>query len=176
MTLSVETGSGSATADAFVSVAFCDTYHDNRGNAAWASLSNDEKEQAIRRATSFISEGYKWRGLKTNGRLQALAWPRGHVTDAEGFPVESDEVPIEVQRATAEVALVEAATPGSMSPTYTPNQRVKRITVGPITEETDVDGQTAHGERPVLTVVLDQIGKLIDRSAGSSISGMAVRV
>lgn len=132
MSLIVETGSADATAEAYASVAFCDTYHSNMGNAAWAALSEAEKEQALRRATSFMLQRYRpqWRGYRVN-ETQALDWPRYNVTiyDLPGANlVASDIVPDLVQKANAEYALL--ASVGDLNPVQT--QAVISKTVGPI--------------------------------------------
>ncbi len=59
--LIVETGAGLPNADALMSVAFADTYHQGFGNTSWTG---DEaaKEGAIRRATAFMSNSYSWQG------------------------------------------------------------------------------------------------------------------
>ena len=83
MALTVETGSGSATADAFVSVADCDTYCEARGLTDWTGAEDSPasiKEAAIRRATAHLSGAYAWKGARTKGREQALAWPRKQAT------------------------------------------------------------------------------------------------
>ncbi len=56
--------------------------------------------------------GLKWKGARTTD-TQALSWPRYDVC-ANGFDVDSDVVPVAVQRACAEMALKAAA--GELAP------------------------------------------------------------
>jgi hypothetical protein len=114
MTLTVETGTGSATAESFISVTDADTYFSNRGNATWAALTDAQKEQNLRKATDYIEAMYRarWKGyVKT--ATQALAWPRSFVylepfvVGAVGsypYLVDDDIVPTEVKNACAELA------------------------------------------------------------------------
>lgn len=114
MALTVETGSGSSTADAYISRADATTYHANRGNTGWADLGTDEQDAAIRRATDYIGETYRlrWAGERTS-TTQALDWPRYNVPrrDMRDALYASDAVPGEVVRACAELALKAAAGP-----------------------------------------------------------------
>ena len=175
MALTVETGAGVSSADAFISLSDVTTYHADQGNAAWAAGAEADQETAIRRATNFLSNSYQWKGRKRNGRDQSLAWPRSGAEDDEGYAVGFDDVPVEVANATAEVALRELATPGAMSPDYTPSERVKSEKVGSLAVEYDLSRTDAESARPVLLIVRDMIGPLLDRASGSRLSGEAVR-
>ena len=112
MSLIVETGTGSATAESLISVADCDTYHAARGNATWATITTAQKEQALRRSTEFMYEAFtnRWQGYRSNPSVQALDWPRqGAVVNC--VMIMSDVVPETVKRACAEMALRAAAGP-----------------------------------------------------------------
>jgi len=144
MALVVETGTGSATAESFVSVSDATTYHANRGNAAWAALASDAvREQCLRKATDYMQGQYRarWQGYK-NTATQALAWPRAFVyiepfylgaVGSYPFLVASDIVPVEVKNACAELAL-KAATADLLADT---TQQVLSETVGPISTTYD---------------------------------------
>lgn len=148
MALVTETGTGSATAESFCSVADATTYHANRGNAAWALLSNAVMEQSLRKATDFMEGRYRarWKGYK-NSATQALTWPRafcylepfylGAVGDYP-FLVASNIVPNEVKNACASLALRAASATLLADQTRTK----KSVTIGPITTVyDDVAGQ-----------------------------------
>lgn len=175
MALTVETGSGSATADALVSVADADAYHTAIGNAAWAAASTDGKEQAIRRATAYLSS-LAWDGLRSRGRDQALAWPRGGVVDREGYGIDSYTVPVEIKNACAEIALQELASPGSMTPVVTPadDKVAKREKIGDIEVEYAIGSYGPDAHRAVLTKVQALIGPFLMRS--NPLSGGSMRV
>lgn len=119
MALIPEDGTGLANADSLCSLAFADQHHADRGITLWASMTTAEREQALRRATDFMGEVYrrKWAGYRVK-ETQALDWPREWVPrepierppnvaplsifNATYYP--SDAVPLEVQRACAELA------------------------------------------------------------------------
>lgn len=168
---------GSPTADAFVTVAACDTYCASHGLTDWTGAANspaDVKEAAIRRATAYLSNGFSWKGYRTDGRSQALAWPRLDVEDEEGNEVASDAIPVEIVQACCHIAAAEVATPGVMNPTVDLTARVKRERIGPIETEYASVANQAELARPVLLVVGDLVGGLI--AAGTNaLVGTAIR-
>lgn len=133
MTLITETGTGSATAESLCDVATSLTYHADRGNSTWATITTAQQEQALRRATDYMHQVYKprWQGMRVNN-IQALDWPRVGVT-ANGYYVLSTIVPVAVQRACAELALKAAA--GELLSDTT--QQKTRTKVGEIEVEYD---------------------------------------
>jgi hypothetical protein len=173
--LIVETGAGLPNADALISVAFADAYHQALGNTAWTG-DDAAKEGAIRRATAFMSNSYVWAGNRTKGRAQSLAWPRAGVEDAECYGIKIDEIPIEVKNATAEVALRELVSPGSMNPDFTASAAVKREKVGQLEVEYANASISADAQRPVLMAVRDMIGQFLKAGGGNSLVGEAYRV
>lgn len=120
MALIVEDGTGKSDAESYISVADADTYFSNRGNAAWADLTTEQKEQALRKATDYMVQAYRlrWKGVRKN-TVQALDWPRsfvpredyqyaglnGYTTIGGSYYYPSDSVPEEVKRACAELAV-----------------------------------------------------------------------
>ncbi len=124
MSLNVETGTGSATSESYISVTDASTYHANRGNSTWALLTTAQMEEALRRATDYMVQTYrrKWKGTRVTS-TQALDWPRVFVIREDfystgltipdvstgEFYYPSDEVPTEVKNACAELALKAAS-------------------------------------------------------------------
>lgn len=113
MALEVETGLGSAIAESYASVVDANLYHANRGNAAWAALASDSlREQALRKATEYITANYfgRWKGVRTYPTVQALDWPRYNVLrENDGFVdiyLPSTTIPAELKNATCQVALI----------------------------------------------------------------------
>ena len=107
MSLTVEDGTGLSTAEALVSVAYCDSYHAKRGNSAWAAISVVGKEWAIRKAADYMTQKYRlaWQGYRVNS-TQGQDWPRSSVyREDSGTWVETTTVPDEVKKAQAELAL-----------------------------------------------------------------------
>lgn len=136
MALTVETGSGSATAESYCTVEYASTYHSNRGNAAWAALSTDSiREQYLRKATDYMVAMYRnsWQGCRVDDD-QALDWPRsGCVVD--GVYVDDDIVPTPIKNACAELALKVAS--GDL---YADQARgTVSETVGPISVTYDIN-------------------------------------
>lgn len=123
MALVVETGSGSPTAESYLSVAECDSYHTAFGNTGWTGTTS-AKEIALRHGTQYLDARFNgnWRGTRKL-ETQGLAWPRYDVTDSDGWYVDSDSLPLKLKQATAELALTALTTalmpnltsPGSLS-------------------------------------------------------------
>lgn len=67
------------SANSYVSVDQATEYHAQRGNAAWASASNDSRSSALIRATDYIDRSYQFRGSKVDPTsrwsFHAPAWP-----------------------------------------------------------------------------------------------------
>lgn len=101
------------------------------------SPSTRSKEAALIRATaaldgdSFVRGGY-WPGHKATAD-QALAWPREHAWDADGFPLVS-VVPAAVKRGTFEAALLELASAGILSESLERGGMLISKTTGPISK------------------------------------------
>lgn len=124
MAIIVEDGTGRADSEALCSVAFADAYHAGRGNTLWAPLLAAEKEAAIRRAVDYMQQTYRlrWAGYRVTD-TQALDWPRYNVPRQDsgsysgnigsfgrlGSYYPANIVPIEVQRANAELAFKAAS-------------------------------------------------------------------
>jgi hypothetical protein len=112
MALIVENGTGLINAESYISVADADTYHSNRGNSIWATLTTTAKEQLLRKSTDYIEQVYRlrWLGYR-HTEDQALSFPRDEVPRRDFtflnqfsfYP--NDEVPNEVKNACAELAL-----------------------------------------------------------------------
>ncbi len=130
MSLEVETGTGSATAESYCSVADADARHTAFGNAGWTGA-DTVKEQALRKATAYMEQAYRdrWKGTKLY-RAQALSWPRyGAIVD--GWDIDSTVVPNEVRDACADLAL--RALTETLNPDLT--RAVIREKVGPLETE-----------------------------------------
>lgn len=165
---------GAANADSFITLAFFKTYADGKGYDYSAFDDTDEIEPAIRRGTSYLSDGFTWGGARVAGRGQALAFPRSGLLDGEGWDVDHDSIPPEVQKATAEASWYELNNPGGLSPTVTMADRVKREKVGALEVEYVGTGGGPEASRPVLTILRDLIGGLLS-SGASNLVGRAVR-
>lgn len=105
----VEDGSGKSDATSYASEAAADQYHENRGNAAWALLSSDDKQTALNRATAYLDSYFDWtQGIPTN-LTQALDWPRIGAYDEDNVYFDEDEIPQQVIDACCALALTASA-------------------------------------------------------------------
>ena len=97
----------STTANSYTDVAFADAYFGNLPSAqtaTWAAASTAEKEAALIAATQML-EARNWVGTKTHSLAEnSLRWPRSYVANADGQALDASTVPIEIQRATTELA------------------------------------------------------------------------
>lgn len=109
MTLIVENGDIVAGSESYESVSGADLYHSNRGNSAWAALTTQQKEIALRKATDYLTQNYrnKWEGFRVSP-YQSLDWPRYYTTtnDTGGLSlIEPNVIPVEIRNACCELAL-----------------------------------------------------------------------
>lgn len=133
MALTPEDGTGLATADSYCSQAEATTWHAAMGNAAWALLASDAKDQAIRKATQYMVQEYRlrWAGARMLAS-QALDWPRSLVPRRDTPWLQyydNASVPTEVKNACASLAL--RASTGTLLADQ--KQRKASMAVGPIT-------------------------------------------
>lgn len=141
---------GASDADSYAALADADAYFSGRGVTAWTGT-DAVKEAALRKATAYLDNAYraKWRGVRVN-EDQALAWPRCNaesvrtsiglvlaLVDDDGFPMATDAIPAQIERATMEAALL-ALGGTDLEPALAANQvGIKSIgkTVGPLSKD-----------------------------------------
>ncbi len=126
MALIVEDGTGKSDAESYISVADATTYHAAYNNpASWSGAATADQENALRVSAQYLDAVYgrRWAGYRAN-EGQALDWPRSGAEDLDGYAIDDDSVPIELERATAILALKvidgdtllpDIATPGQIS-------------------------------------------------------------
>lgn len=104
MTIIVEDGTGLADAESYASVAYADAYFSSRNVSNWDG-SDAHKEGLLRIATEYIDSvfGQRFKGTR-NTITQALQWPRDGVS-VDGFDLDSDVIPVNLMRATCEIAM-----------------------------------------------------------------------
>ena len=206
MALVVEDGTGLTNANAFIFaveagsnpawIISAQSYWADRGRATSVgtsftvgatTYSVEQVEAAIVRATSYLSESFQYRGIRTYGRnstadgadhFQALAWPRFGVYDREGAYVPSsgeESVPREIQWATAEAAFYELENPNGLAPVYDHNRIIQEVKAGSASVSYDTSRVNASGARPRVVVLADLIGEFLASGSGSSLVGTAVR-
>ena len=114
-------------AESYISVANADAYHVARGNAAWALLSPEVKEQALRKATDYMGRySGRWKGERLNAG-QVLDWPRAGVV-VDGYEINWETVPAAIANACALLAMKASA--GDIAPDLGPQKQ--SVKVGPI--------------------------------------------
>jgi hypothetical protein len=96
MTLTVGT-------DAYDTLANIDLYWSDRGNTAWAALTDANKEIYIRKATDWLDRQYYWRGVRAT-QTQRLGWPRTDAYDDDDYLFSATETPFQVKEACAIIA------------------------------------------------------------------------
>lgn len=97
---------GAANANAYCDVAFADQYHLNRPavGTTWANASTASKTAAILWATLLMDRLWDWTGYVVD-TTQVLLWPRQGMLKPTLLQFEpTNEIPLEVQQATAEYA------------------------------------------------------------------------
>ena len=104
-TFVVEDGTGLATATSYVSVADADdiiavNIHIDQ---TWLDLGTDSKEKLLAWATRIHDAQTRWKGTKTVATSQ-LRWPRTGVCDRDETLIGINEIPYQLEVATAEYA------------------------------------------------------------------------
>lgn len=162
MAVIVETGAIVAGANAYISAADADSYHADRGITLWATLSTNEKEQAIIRAADYMERQYasRFKGERVSS-AQTMSWPRvGAVV--YGISVASNTVPQQVAAANAEMAFIAAS--GALY-SVVESQTVESVTVGPISRK--LSAPRNGGQRRF--AVVDSLLRDLVRGGGASI-------
>ena len=101
----VENGTGLPNADSYVSVEFADNYFSARGVSGWEALTNEQKEQALIRATDFIDSIYQWYGKRATSE-QSLRFPRVNLRDYEGQEITG--IPTSLKQAVCDASILSA--------------------------------------------------------------------
>lgn len=105
MSLIVEDGTGLSTANSYVSVLDCDSYHLMRNNTQWADATTVQKEAALIKASYYVDGKYGkyYSGTRCNVD-QSFLYPRYDSYDIDGFLI--DGIPQSLINATCEAALI----------------------------------------------------------------------
>ena len=141
MALTVEDGTGLATADAYWSLAdtttcLTDYYTGISTFTTWNALSDEAKERSIRWGTFYLDTLY---GPSFMGNrvleTQALQFPRYGLESPDGYALDSDEVPLDIKQAMAIAAMNQGAgdvlLPDLTAEDGSPLEK-KSISLGPI--------------------------------------------
>ena len=107
MALTVEDGTGVASAESYCTLAFATAYWGARTQAAlyttWNASTDPKREGALREACAYIDAtwGPRFRGVR-RGTVQGLLFPRTDAIDDAGYPLPG--LPAELKAAAAELA------------------------------------------------------------------------
>lgn len=167
--MALNSTAGDVAAESYFAITDADTYFSARGVTAWTGATA-VKEAAARKGTAYLENQYRarWVGL-TVTQTQALAWPRldgsrdpWHrsmqypLVDINGFQIPSTTVPLQVQHAAMEAALL-ALGGADMEPTLVRGGQIKSIgkSVGPLRKDiTYIDGAPAVDRYMVIEGIL----------------------
>jgi hypothetical protein len=143
--MTLNSTAGDPGAESYFSLADASTYFTGRGVAAWTG-SDAVLEAAARLGTAYLENQYRgrWVGIASTP-TQALAWPRSNgyrtlwrtftypLLSIEGVPIDITSVPVQVQRAAMEAALLSLSAT-ALEPVLDRGGQVKSQsdTVGPI--------------------------------------------
>ena len=166
MALVVETGSGLATAESYISVDDTDTYFADRDSpTSWTGADTDTKEDALRIATQYLDALYhhRWLGIRSS-ITQRLSWPRNDV-EIEEYVLDATSLPRQLVEATAEAAYRHLTDTDGLMPDIDPGIKAESVRVGPISESIEYAG-TKQGVKQfkaidmILTPLLTRAGSV----------------
>lgn len=177
MALTVETGTGSATADSYISQsdaeAYLLKYAASAASNVFTAATTAAEETALRQATRTIDSmfGLRFKGARLLG-TQALQWPRVAVVTNDSFAVDSDAVPALIKNATCELALrfiadstghdTSRLTPDQSQPGSILKEKLKADVVETDTEYAGASQQTLYKiVDDMLAPLLHPVGKVV---------------
>jgi hypothetical protein len=104
-TFVVEDGTGLLNATSYVSVEDADDIitMNIHASASWEALTVADKERLLSWATRYLDERARWKGVRTTN-TSALRWPRAGITDRDNITLPGNEIPRQLEVATAEMA------------------------------------------------------------------------
>lgn len=147
----VETGAGLSNATSLCGLSTGDGYNSRHPDGdSWEFRDDAEKEMLLEAATMRLQDGVNWYGRKTR-RTQALDWPRTGVTDKDGWTIPSNEIPLQVSYAVAELARILGERRDAGQNTTTPSAPLKKVEIGPISIEMATPAASSVGtvDKPV---------------------------
>jgi len=169
MALIIENGTGVAGADCYADVTACSAYATAYYGAS-LNGNNADKEAAIRRATAYLNR-LAWKGTRTLGRAQSLAWPRTGVTDCEGLSIGANEIPTDIINAQHELARAEFQSAGVLTPSMskaTATVSSEKVDVIQITYDTDNLTGTIEDARVIVTAAMDKLKCYLTSPVGAT--------
>ena len=152
------------------SIPAADAYHLARNNTEWeaaAATPDTRRLGALQRASDYIDNTYRSRfpGRKTGGRSQLAEWPRTSVLDANREEIPDDEVPVEVEYATYEIALMIIKGVDLNPIVQSGTVKRERVKAGPVETETEyADDAEVYSS---FTIVDNLLAGVLSASSGA---------
>jgi len=156
-----------------------DSYHTERGNAAWGAASTGDRDAALILAAEWIDDkfGTSFPGEKTDKRDQEREWPRENAADIFGDTISSTAVPSELERAAYEVALRHIEKPGSLFVDWTPGKEKLSVAVSGAVSVTYAGAFNMHDAQLQIGKIGGILRPILSASAETwSLSGRSGRV
>lgn len=142
MPFTVEDGSGVEDANAYGLVAECDTYQEERGRTAWASLGETAKQGYIVEGSTYLDTTFVPIG-DIKSTEQGLLWPRVNAVDRQGRYYD-DQVPRRWKEACFELAWLARSGPLIASET---EAAIKKVKAGPVEVEFMDGNKVQEGDK-----------------------------
>lgn len=157
MAITVEDGSNVTGAEAWADLSAHDAWAVKFHGAASAK-SDALKESAIRRTAAYL-DALPWKGSKSNGRSQALSWPRTGATDAAGETIAADEIPAELVTAQHMLTWAEIASPGILNPSVkmAGQKELTAVGSGEKWTLTGAEGDSIDAHRTLVMGAIDKV-------------------
>lgn len=132
-------------------------------------LCGDITAAALLVASEWLDGRYESRfpGTRTGGRSQPRAFPRDDAYDIDDNPIIG--IPDEVKHAVIQAAVREMATPGSLTPDYTPGKQIASATVVGAVAVTYAQAEDADAMLPILSIVEGILYPILMPSGGIGI-------
>jgi hypothetical protein len=151
MALIIEDGTGKTDSQSYASEAELDSYASVRG----VTLSGVDTELLIKAMDYLEQQNFKGNKLT---KEQALQWPRYDVW-IDGFPVDTDEIPVQLKEAQMEYAL---SIDGGVDPSATVDRAIKKERVSSI----EVEYMDGASDTQYIKAAEQKLRKLVKGGSG----------
>lgn len=148
-----------------------------RGKVVDPDLDTTEIDAGLLVASEWIDANFRglFPGLKTGMRVQEREWPRTGAYDYYGYAIGNDAIPVEIENATYEMALIELTTPGSLSVNFTPGE-YKAVSIDGVLSVDYAQFSQSSEVQTQFRKVIEILSRLLSgNSQTSSLSGVVAR-
>jgi len=144
--MALDTTIGGSSSDSFITLAAWETYSTNAG---WTTAGTDaEKEVHLRDAVKYLDRHYKWVGIQQY-QTQTLSWPRLTNVTVDGWPIDPDTIPVDIQNAQAELAWLIHEGLNPMATVTSGSVKIKEVAAGSVSSKTEYAGGGRENPRIV---------------------------